>query len=600
MSCRIEDYALIGDCETAALVGKDGSIDWLCWPRFDFPACFAALLGSSENGHWRIAPADPDMTVSRSYREGTLILETRFSSDDAEVILTDFMPLRDQAADIVRLVTGIRGRAPMQLELVFRFDYGYTVPWVTRTEDGALRAVAGPDMVVLRTLVALRGEGRRTKAEFVVSAGETVPFVLTHAPSHHEIPRPIDPGAALDDTEAFWTEWSGRYKRQHRYREAVIRSLITLKALTYAPTGGIIAAPTTSLPEQIGGSRNWDYRYCWLRDATFTLLALMNAGYYDEAQCWRDWLLRAAAGAPEQLQILYGIRGERRLPEWEVSWLPGYMQSTPVRIGNAASLQLQLDVYGEVMDATYQGWIGGLEPSETGWGFQRAILHHLERVWRSPDEGIWETRGNRQHFTFSKVMAWVAFDRALKAMESFQLAGPIERWRSLRDEVHREVCEKGFNSKLNTFTEAFGSKELDASTLLIPVVGFLPARDKRVAGTVAAIEKRLLRNGFVLRYDTGSSEDGMPAGEGAFLACSFWLADAYLMLGRRADATRLLDRLLSLRNDVGLLSEEYDAAASRLVGNFPQALSHIALVNSVHNLMEPEKPTEQRSGHPVR
>jgi GH15 family glucan-1,4-alpha-glucosidase len=600
VSCRIEDYALIGDCETAALVGKNGSIDWLCWPRFDSPACFAALLGSSENGHWQIAPADQNMRVSRSYREGTLILETRFSSDDTEFVLTDFMPLRDQASDIVRLVTGIRGQVQIQLELVFRFDYGYTVPWVTRTEDGALRAVAGPDMVVLRTPVALRGEERRTKAEFLVSAGETVPFVMTHAPSHHEIPRPIDPGAVLDDTEAFWTEWSGRYKRQHRYREAVIRSLITLKALTYAPTGGIIAAPTTSLPEQIGGSRNWDYRYCWLRDATFTLLALMNAGYYEEAQCWRDWLLRAAAGAPEQLQILYGIRGERRLPEWEVSWLPGYMQSTPVRIGNAASFQLQLDVYGEVMDATYQGWIGGLKPSETGWGFQRAILHHLETVWRAPDEGIWETRGSRQHFTFSKVMAWVAFDRALKAMESFELAGPIERWRSLRDEIHREVCEKGFNPELNTFTQAFGSKELDASTLLIPVVGFLPAQDKRVAGTVAAIEKRLLRNGFVLRYDTGSSEDGMPAGEGAFLACSFWLVDAYLMLGRRGDATRLLDRLLSLRNDVGLLSEEYDAAGSRLVGNFPQALSHIALVNSVHNLMEPEKPTEQRSGHAVR
>jgi GH15 family glucan-1,4-alpha-glucosidase len=590
---------LIGDCETAALVGKNGSIDWLCWPRFDSPACLAALLGTAENGRWQISPVDPDMAVSRRYRDGTLILETCFSGAGGEVVLTDFMPLRDQASDVVRLVTGTRGRVQMELELVLRFDYGYTVPWVTRAEDGALRAVAGPDMVVLRTPVALHGEGRRTKAEFTVSSGETVPFVMTHAPSHHDLPRSIDPGLALDGTEAFWTEWSGRYTRQHRYRDAVLRSLITLKALTYAPTGGIIAAPTSSLPEQIGGTRNWDYRYCWLRDATFTLLALMNAGYYDEAQCWRDWLLRAAAGAPEQLQILYGIRGERRLPEWEADWLPGYAQSKPVRIGNAASLQLQLDVYGEVMDAVYLGWLGGLKPNDTGWGFQRAILGHLETIWRAPDEGIWETRGSRQHFTFSKVMAWVAFDRAVKAMDEFALAGPRERWRSLRDEIHREVCEKGFNAKLNAFTQAFASEELDASTLLIPVVGFLPPEDKRVVGTVAAVEKRLLHNGFVLRYDTASAEDGLPAGEGAFLACSFWLVDAYMMLGRRRDATKLLERLMSLPNDVGLLSEEYDPIASRLVGNFPQALSHISLVNSVHNLVEPEKPTEQRSGHPV-
>ena len=600
MTSRTEDYALIGDCETAALVGKDGSIDWLCWPRFDSPACFAAILGTPEHGRWQISPSDPNVAVTRRYRDGTLILETCFSDADGEAVLTDFMPLRDQASDIVRLVTGTRGRMRMQIELVLRFDYGFTVPWVTRTEDGALRAIAGPDMVVLRTPVPLHGEDRRTRGEFTVSSGETVSSVMTHAPSHHNVPRPIDPGSALDETEAFWREWSGKYTRQHPHREAVIRSLITLKALTYAPTGGIIAPPTTSLPEQIGGTRNWDYRYCWLRDATFTLLALMNAGYYDEAQCWRDWLLRAAAGAPEQLQILYGIRGERRLPEWEANWLPGYERSKPVRIGNAASLQLQLDVYGEVVDATYQGWVGGLEPSETGWDFQRAILRHLETVWCEPDEGIWEARGHRQHFTFSKVMAWVAFDRAVKAMEQFALAGPGERWRSLRDEIHREVCERGFNPGLNAFTQAFGSQELDASTLLIPVVGFLPPEDKRVVGTVAAIEKRLLHDGFVLRYDTGSSEDGLPAGEGAFLACSFWLADAYLMLGRRRDAAKLLERLLSLRNDVGLLSEEYDPIASRLVGNFPQALSHIALVNSVHNLMEPEKPTEQRSGRAVR
>jgi GH15 family glucan-1,4-alpha-glucosidase len=596
VSCKIEDYALIGDCETAALVCKDGSIDWLCWPRFDSPACFAALLGTSENGRWQIAPADPQMTVNRRYRAATLILETRFSSADGEVVLTDFMPPRGSDSDVVRIVTGVRGQVAMQLDLVLRFDYGYTVPWVTRLDDGALRAIAGPDMVLLRTPVSLYGQGLRTKAEFAVSAGESVPFVMMHAPSHHGPPEPIDPQAALHDTEAFWTEWSNRYTRQHKHRDAVLRSLITLKALTYSPTGGMVAAPTTSLPERLGGSRNWDYRYCWLRDATFTLLALMNGGYYDEAQRWRDWLLRAAAGAPDQLQILYGLRGERRLPEITADWLPGYEQSKPVRIGNAAALQLQLDVYGEVMDAVHQGWAGGLQPSEHGWGFQCALLRHLENIWCLPDEGIWETRGRRQHFTFSKVMAWVAFDRALKSMQQFGLDGPHDRWRPLRDEIHREVCEKGYNAKLNSFTQAFGSEELDASTLLIPVVGFLPAHDKRVIGTVTAIEKRLVRNGFVMRYDTASSEDGMPAGEGAFLACSFWLADAYLMLGRRGDANKLLDRLMSLRNEVGLLSEEYDVDASRLVGNFPQALSHIALVNSVHNLTEPEKPAEQRSG----
>ena len=599
MSCRIEDYALIGDCETAALVGKDGSIDWLCWPRFDSPACFAALLGAPENGRWQIAPADPQMTVTRRYRDATLILETRFSGTDGEVVLTDFMPLSGRDSDVVRIVTGTRGQVAMQLDLVLRFDYGHMVPWVTRLDDGALRAIAGPDMVVLRTPVPLRGEDLRTKAEFTVSAGESVPFVMMHVPSHHEPPPPIDARAALDETEAFWTQWSSRYTPEHEHCEAVVRSLITLKALTYSPTGGIIAAPTTSLPEQIGGQRNWDYRYCWLRDATFTLLALMNAGYYDEAQRWRDWLLRAAAGAPEQLQIMYGIRGERRLPEWSVDWLPGYEQSRPVRVGNAASRQLQLDIYGEVMDAVHQGWLGGLEPEDSGWGFQCALLRHLEKAWRSPDEGIWETRSGRQHFTYSKVMAWVAFDRALKGMKKFGLAGPMERWRSLRDEIHREICEKGFNPKLNAFTQAFGSEELDASTLLIPVVGFLPPGDKRVAGTVAAIEQRLLRNGFVMRYDTASSQDGMPPGEGVFLACSFWRVDAYLMLGRRRDAKKLLDRLMTLRNDVGLLAEEYDIGAARLVGNFPQALSHIALVNSVHNLTEPEKPSEQRSGHPA-
>jgi len=595
MPLPIESYALIGDCETAALVGRDGSIDWLCWPRFDSPACFAALLGGPEHGRWLLAPAEPAPHVTRRYRPGTLILETEFATAAGAVTLVDFMPPRDTVSDLVRLVIGRSGHVAMRTELVLRFDYGSTVPWVTRMDDGALRAVAGPDMVVMRTTAPLRGEGLRTVGEFTVAAGETVAFSLTHAPSHLPAPAPIDTGAALAATEAFWREWSSRCHEAGEWSEAVQRSLITLKALTYRPTGGIVAAPTTSLPEQLGGPRNWDYRFCWLRDATLTLLALVNAGYAAEAEDWRNWLLRAVAGSPAQMQIMYGLAGERRLTEWEVPWLPGYVGSRPVRIGNGAHGQLQLDVYGEVMDVLHQARRGGLAPDQAGWALQRALLEHLETVWREPDEGIWEVRGGRRHFTYSKAMAWVAFDRAVKSVEAFGLAGPVDRWRQLRREIHQDVCCHGFDPELNSFVQSYGSRQLDASLLLLPVMGFLPPQDSRVTGTVAAIERHLLIDGLVLRYDTAEVEDGLPAGEGAFLACSFWLADAYIMLGRKDDGRHLFERLLRLRNDVGLLAEEYDTTAGRQVGNFPQAFSHLALVNTAMNLTRASRPAEQRA-----
>jgi len=597
MTAKIEDYGLIGDCETAALVSKDGSIDWLCWPRFDSGACFAALLGDTNNGRWRIAPADDNPRITRRYVPDTLILETSFVTVGGEVTVIDFLPLRTQASHLVRLVVGKRGTVPMNTELIVRCDYGASIPWVRRTDGGDLVAVSGPDMLVLRTPVKLRGERLTTAAEFTVSAGQTISFVLTHAPSHLPPPDPVDAQDALQRTQAFWEEWASTHQSTGMYAESVSRSLITLKALTYAPTGGIVAAPTTSLPEQIGGSRNWDYRFCWLRDATLTLLAFMNAGYYDEARCWRNWLLRAAAGSPEQLQIMYGLSGERRLAEWEVPWLSGYEGSKPVRIGNAAAGQLQVDIFGEVMDAMHQARVGDLQDHAEGWNFQRALLSHLEEIWSSADDGIWEVRGVRRHFTHSKVMAWVAFDRAIKSVEAFGLEGPIDRWRKLRAEIHREVCERGFNRSIGAFVQAYGSDQLDASTLLIPAVGFLPPADVRVKGTIEAIERRLMSNGLVLRYDTGASNDGLPQGEGAFLACSFWLADAYVLIGRRGDARRLFERLLSLRNDLGLLSEEYDPVAKRLLGNFPQAFSHIALVNTAHNIARSEKPCEQRSGN---
>ena len=599
MAHPIEDYALIGNCETAALVARDGSIDWLCWPRFDSDACFAALLGNPEHGRWQIAPADPAAQITRHYRGDTLVLETEFTTGDGVVKLVDFMPLRNggKASAVVRLVMGQRGQVAMCCELVQRFNYGSAVPWVTRLEDGALRAIAGPDMTVLRTPVELQGDDLKTVSKFVVSDGETVPFVLSYGRSYRDAPPdPIDHMAALSDTEKFWCNWSASSRATGKWSATVRRSLITLKALVYHPTGGIVAAPTTSLPEQLGGSRNWDYRYCWLRDATFTLLSLMNGGFYQAARDWREWLVRAVAGRPQQLQIMYGIEGERRLTEFELPWLPGYEGATPVRVGNAASNQLQLDVYGEVMDVLYQGRRGGLCALDASLDLQRAMLDHLGEIWRQPDDGIWEVRGGRQHFTYSKVMAWVAFDRAVKLAEEFGLEGPIDSWKAMRQEIHNDICHNAFNSNIGAFTQHYGADTLDASVLLLPLVGFLPASDPRVQGTVAAIEHGLMVDGFVMRYDTQSGKDGLPPGEGAFLPCSFWFVDNLVLAGRMPEAEQLFKRLCGLCNDVGLLSEEYDPHAKRLVGNFPQAFSHIAMVNSAHNLVLTDNALKQRAG----
>ena len=584
MACPIEDYALIGDCETAALVGRDGSIDWLCWPRFDSGACFAAILGSSDNGRWLITAADPKARFSRSYRNHTLILETLVETSAGAATIVDFMPPRGTASDVVRLVRGMRGQVAMRIELVIRFDYGSIVPWVTRLEDGSLRAMGGPDLVVLRTPVSLRGVDFKTVGEFTISAGQTIPFVLTYGASHLPPPQQIDPAKALSETEAFWLDWASQAQSAGEWSEPVIRSLITLKALTYRPSGAIAAAPTTSLPERMGGTRNWDYRYCWLRDATFTLVTLMNAGYYEDARAWREWLLRAVAGRPEQIQIMYGMTGEYRLPEWEVPWLAGFGGSKPARVGNAAHKQLQLDVYGEVMDALHHGRTGKLDSSEVGWELQLELLKHLEMIWKEPDHGIWEVRGRRRQFTNSKVMAWVAFDRAVKTVEQFGMDGPVERWRALRYTIHEEVCRFGFSSEIGAFVQSYGSKDLDASALLIPLVGFLPADDARVRSTVEAVGRHLLIDGLVRRYDSDAGVDGLPPGEGIFIPCSFWLADNLILLGRGDEALQLFERLLSLRNDVGLLSEEYDVRANRLLGNFPQAFSHVALVNTAYLL----------------
>jgi GH15 family glucan-1,4-alpha-glucosidase len=600
MSGKIEDYGLIGDCETAALVGRDGSIDWLCWPAFDSDACFAALLGDNEHGRWLIACDDEVVTSSRRYRGDTLILETRLETAGGSVVLIDFMPPRGKASDIVRLVRGVSGSVKMRMELVIRFGFGADIPWVKQTEDSALLAICGPDMAVLRTPVETRGENMTTVADFVVAAGDTVPFVLTYGPSHLPVPEPIDPSIALQETEDFWTEWCSRCTYKGEQRDLVMRSLITLKALTYAPTGGIVAAPTTSLPEKLGGARNWDYRFCWLRDATYTLLALMNSGYTEEASAWHNWLLRAVAGAPANMQIMYGIMGQRRLLEWEVSWLPGYENSLPVRIGNAAHAQLQLDVYGELIDAFHQARVTELKLDEGGWDLECAVLAHLAEVWDHPDHGIWERRGEPQHYVFSKVMTWVAFDRAIKSAEQFGFDAPIEEWRKLRDTIHRDVCERGFNTKLNSFVESYGSQLLDASILLLPAVGFLPASDKRILGMIAAVESYMLRDGFVLRHDPREiSDDEKQPIEGAFLACSFWLADAYVMAGELDKAQVLFDRVVAVANDLGLLAEEYDSGPERQTGNFPQALTHIAFINTAHNLCEAkrasEKPARQRS-----
>ena len=593
LSSRIEDYGLIGDCETAALVGRDGSIDWLCWPAFDSDACFAGLLGSSGNGRWLIAPADEIRGTTRRYWDNTLILETRFETASGVVAITDFMPPRGKASDVVRLVRGLAGKVKLKMELVIRFGVGADIPWVKRTDDGALLAICGQDMTVLRTPVATRGEQMTTIADFEVNEGETVPFVLTYGPSHLSLPEPIDPAQALQDTEDFWIDWCSRCTYEGENRDLVLRSLITLKALTYAPTGGIVAAPTTSLPEKLGGSRNWDYRYCWLRDATFTLLALMNSGYTEEAAAWHNWLLRAVAGSPANMQIMYGILGQRRLLEWEADWLPGYEGAQPVRIGNAAHAQLQLDVYGELIDAFYQSRVAELKLDQGSWALARTIVEHVEEVWDKPDHGIWERRGAPKHYVFSKVMTWVAIDRAIKGAEQFWYDAPLDRWRNLRDTICRSVCENGFDSGQNTFVECYGSHLLDASVLLLPSVGFLPPTDPRIRGTIAAIERQMMRDGFVLRHDPREISDEKQPIEGAFLACTLWLADAHVLAGETDKAQMLFDRVVGIANDLGLLAEEFDSIAARQTGNFPQALTHIALVNTAHNLSDAKKPHEK-------
>jgi GH15 family glucan-1,4-alpha-glucosidase len=591
---HIEDYALLGDCESAALVGRDGSIDWLCWPRFDSNACFAALLGTPEHGRWLIAPEDEVTAVDRRYRGNSMILETTFTTRTGTVTVVDFMPPVGTQSDLVRMIVGKRGSVRVRVELVLRFGYGAIVPWVTRVDEHTLRAIAGPDMVVLHMDRPLHGEGLSTVGEITIREGETASYVLTWRPSHKSMPAAVDPAKALRDTEEFWNDWSSRCTYHGEFRDAVLRSLLTLKALTFRPTGGIVAAPTTSLPEEIGGPRNWDYRICWLRDATLTLIALMDAGYYDEACAWRDWLLRAAAGSPDQVQIMYGLAGERRLIEWEAQWLPGYEASCPVRIGNAAHAQLQIDVYGEVMDAFHQARGGRIAESVDAWQLECALASHLEKIWDTPDSGIWEVRGPRQHFTHSKVMAWVAFDRLIKSAEAYHLDGPLDDWRALRARIHSEICERGFDHALGSFVQAYGSKQLDASLLLLPLVGFLPATDERITGTIAAIEKRLVVDGLVYRYDSASTDDGLPPGEGAFLACSFWLADNYLLQGRQADARALFSRLLAIRNDVGLLAEEYHPGLKRQLGNFPQGFSHIAIVSTAMNMQRADRRAEPR------
>ncbi|HTJ94388.1 MAG TPA: glycoside hydrolase family 15 protein [Pararobbsia sp.] len=600
MPSRIEDYALIGDGHTAALVARDGSVDWLCWPRFDSAACFAALLGSPDNGRWRIAPAETPTRVSRRYRDGTLILETDFETSTGCVTVVDFMPLRNGWSELIRIVFGKRGTVDMKMEMALRFDYGAAVPWVTKLPDeSGLRAIAGPDMVSLRTPVELVGVNLHTEAHFRVEAGQAVPFTLAYTPSHQALPPAGNARNSLAKTENYWREWSGRSTVSGRYAEPIQRSVITLKALAYEPTGGIVAAPTTSLPEAIGGTRNWDYRYTWLRDATITLLALMRCGYYDEAAKWRDWLARAIAGSPDQLRIMYGLAGERRLPEWEVPWLAGYENSQPVRIGNQAVDQLQLDVYGEIMNALYVARAGGLPADEASWPIQNALVDHLSTIWTQPDEGIWEVRGGRQHFTFSKVMAWVAVDRAIKSIERFGVEGPLDDWRALRARIHEDVCAKAWNPKLQAFTQAYGGNNLDASVLLMSLLGFLPATDPRMRSTIEAIERELTDGGLVMRYRTEHTADGLPPGEGTFLACSFWMADNLALIGRRDDAHALYERLLALRNDVGLLAEEYDVVRQRQVGNFPQAFSHVALIHTGLNLMRHEQEMAKAAGQPA-
>ncbi|WP_046727966.1 glycoside hydrolase family 15 protein [Streptomyces humi] len=592
MDRRIEDYALIGDEQTAALVGRDGSIDWLCLPRFDSAACFTRLLGDEDNGHWRIAPRGATTCTRRAYRRDTLVLDTEWETADGTVRVTDFMPQREHVPEVVRVVEGVSGRVTVQSVLRLRFDYGSITPWMRRS-GGHRVAVAGPDAVWLRSDPSVRtwGEDFGTHSEFTVGEGEKVAFVLTWHPSHQQRPPLVDPYDALRSSVTDWRRWAARCTYDGPHRDAVMRSLITLKALTYAPTGGIVAAATTSLPEEMGGVRNWDYRFCWLRDSTLTLGALLSAGYHKEAENWRNWLVRAVAGDPADLQIMYGLAGERRLPEFELDWLRGFGDSAPVRVGNGAVDQLQLDVYGEVMDSLSLGRTAGLPTKPHMWSIQCSLMGFLEKAWRQPDEGLWEVRGGRRHFVHSKVLVWVAADRAVRTLEEHaELKGELEGWRAFRDEVHQEVCEKGFDPERNTFTQYYGSRELDASLLLIPRLGFLPADDPRVIGTVDAIRDDLGHGGFLRRYDTDAiGVDGMPGGEGAFLACSFWLADALHMTGRTDEAKELFERLVGLANDVGLLSEEYDPETRRQLGNFPQAFSHIGLVNTALTLFDGER-----------
>jgi GH15 family glucan-1,4-alpha-glucosidase len=593
MASRIEDYALIGNTRAAALVGRDGSIDWFCAPRFDSRACFAALLGTRDHGRWMLAPRRKPRAVRRRYREQTLVLETDFEVASGTVRVIDCMPPWPERTDVVRIVECLRGRVSMRMEFILRCGYGIVTPWVRRVDD-ALRATAGPDSFELRSAVETRGVGFTTVADFTLARGERAPFVLTYFPSHLPPPLPIDPYAALDATERYWRAWCDRCTYDGRWTDAVVRSLITLKALTYAPTGGMIAAATTSLPEQIGGARNWDYRFCWPRDATMTLYALLLSGYRDEAQAWRLWLLRAAAGRPEDLQTVYGIAGERQLTELELPWLPGYERSLPVRIGNLAAAQTQLDVYGEVIDALAVARSAGLDPDADAWRFERVLIDFVEKSWEQPDNGIWEVRGERRHFTHSKVMAWVAVDRAIKTAVENRFKAPLQRWRRLRARIHAQVCRHGYDAKRRSFVQYYGADEVDASLLLVPLVGFLPPDDPRVRGTLAAIERDLVIDGLVARYRGRNDLDGLPPGEGLFLACSFWLADNLSLSGRQAEGEALFARLLALRNDVGLLAEEYDPVARRQLGNFPQAISHVALINTARNLSGRGGPSEHR------
>jgi GH15 family glucan-1,4-alpha-glucosidase len=595
----IENYALIGDCHTGALVGSDGSIDWLCFPRFDSAACFAALLGGPEHGRWLIAPRGPVRRVTRRYSDDTLILHTDFETDDGSVRVIDYMPLSDERWDVVRIIEGLSGSVALRMELIVRFDYGSILPWVRRSGN-VLLMIAGPDTLELTGSQPVSGENMKTVAEFSVSPGMRESFVLNYRPSHHAMRDPLDAETCLTETTDLWHRWSNRCRNEGRWHAAVVRSLITLRALIYKPTGGIVAAPTTSLPERPGGVRNWDYRYCWLRDATFTLNALLLAGYVKEATRWREWLLRAVAGSPKDLQILYAVDGARRLEEYELPWLPGYQGAAPVRIGNAAAAQLQLDVYGEIMDTLHLARLSGLPPEPAAWPFQLAMLDWLESIWQDPDDGIWEVRGPRRHFTHSKVMAWVAFDRGIKDAESNGLEAPLERWREIRAAIHAQVCAKGFDERQNAFVQTYGSPHLDASLLLMPQVGFLSPDDPRVLGTIAAIEKALVVDGLVRRYSTESGVDALPAGEGCFLPCSFWLADCYLLTGRREEGEALFERLLALRNDVGLLAEEYDPRARRMLGNFPQALTHMAIVNTARLASIPTHDAKSASQRGIR